>query len=412
MKSIQSIILLLCFSFLLSAQTLPPANADYRGLWVGSFESTILGNEAAENELIAYAVNYDFNLLTCTNMYTILPDNYNTPTDKVLKLRSFIAKAHNAGIQYIGGNVGSSNTAVKVQNYNITGTLENNQKIDIISYECEFYNDNTNSSCPSFESFLSQSNAIRSICDNTRGSVSGNNLLFDIYIGGQGDTGAIVRNSSQAEMQQIAAVADHISLTYYRSDPFTSGGNYFNNSLERLQWLSNVEDPTKIILLLKSRDTDSNNMFDYLVNYDGSHGEAVIDPYKSWVEGSAYNPTLTAGYIESFDSGTMNWLAGIQIVGFTYFTYDANLEIEKIITKTTDILKDKSGFYPNPSSGIYELKGINPDRIHHIEVFNSQGAKISDFKSTNINLSEYPSGIFIVRVCSDYHCFSQKILKE
>lgn len=412
MKSIPGLFLLLCFSFQLSAETLPPANANFKGLWVGSFETTILGNATAEDELIAYAIDYGFNLLTCSNMYSILPDNFDNPTEKILQLRSFISKAHHAGIQYIGGNVGSSNTAAKVQNYNNSGTLESSEKIDMISYECEFYNDNTNGSCPSFESYISQVMAIRSICDNTQSSVLGNSLLFDIYIGGQGDTGAIVTYSSQAEMQQIAAIADLVSLTYYRSDPFTSGGNFFNNSIERLQWLSNLEDPTKIILLLKSRDTDSNNMFDYLVNYDGSHSQAVIDPYRCWVEGSAYNPTLTSGYIESFESGTMNWLAGIQIVGFTYFTYDANIEIEKIVTNTADISKEESFLYPNPSSGIYKLKGISPDRIENIEVYNSQGAKISDFKSTNINLSEYQSGFFIVRVCSYNNCFVQKILKE
>lgn len=403
--------LLLCVNPVFSAENLPKATTDYKGLWISKFGSTVLGDENAENELINYASEYGYNLLVCTNMYTIIPDDISTTTEQVMQLRNFISKAHNAGIQYISGNVGSSNTAGKVQIYNDNGTLQSNQKFDMISYECEFYNDNTNGSCSSFESYISQVAAIRSICDSTKGSVPENSLLFDVYIGGQGDTGAIITNSSQSEMHQIAVLADHISLTYYRSHPFSSGGNFFNNSLERLQWLSNTEDPTRIILLLKSRNTDSNNMYYYLANFEGTHSQAIIDPYKAWVEGSAYNTNLTPGYIESFESGNMDWLAGIQVVGFNYFDCAANIEIEKLVTNTTESISEKLALFPNPSTGIYEIKGTGPESIDHIEVYNSIGVMISNFKSAKINLSEYPSGLFIVRIYVEDMCFSRIVLK-
>ena len=103
--------------------------------------------------------------------------------------------------------------------------------------------------------------------------------------------------------------------------------------MERLRWLSNSNDPTSIIILLKSRNTDTNNLFDYLANFEGSHSQAIIDPFICWVEGSQYKATLTPGYREIYDSGNMSWLAGIKVSGFAYFTYDANAEIEKGLTK-------------------------------------------------------------------------------
>ena len=243
----------------LHAQTLPPHTMDFRGLWVTDFKNAVLGDTIAENELLEYAQTNDFNYLICTNMFQILTDNCSPFTPEMDDLRDFIEKAHtDYNIQYISGNVGSDATAAKVQDYNNCSMVIDAQKFDMITYECEFYNPGTNTSCPSFTSYITQLQNIKNICNSTFGSDPTKHLVCEVYIGGAGSTGHVLTNSSPSEMQQIANLSDHILITYYRSDPFQSSGNFFNWTITRLEWLAALEgDPTQIVLLLKSRNTDT-----------------------------------------------------------------------------------------------------------------------------------------------------------
>jgi len=313
-------------SFVISAQ-LPEPTQEFRGLWVTSFKANVLGNTSAEDALIAYAVANDFNYLICTNMFQILTASCGSFTPDMIALQAFIAKAHGEGIEYISGNVGALATAEKIQDYNNCGTVTSVQKLDMITYECEFYNAATNGSCPDYASYISQLTSIKSICSATISSVPGRPLVCEAYIGGEGSTGLVLTYSSEAEMEEIASVADHILITYYRPMPSSSGGNFFNWTINRLDWIAKTGTPSNIVLLLKSRNTDGNNMNEYLASYPGSHYDAVRDPFLSWVEGMAYNPSLTKGYREKYEDGTYPWLSGIQVKGFTWFEHLANMAL-------------------------------------------------------------------------------------
>ena len=327
----------------ISAQ-LPEPTQEFRGLWVTQFKTTILGNTAAEDALIAYAIANDFNYLICTNMFQILTASCGAFTSDMIALQTFIAKAHAEGIEYVSGNVGTLATAEKIQQYNNCGSVTIAQKLDMITYECEFYNAATNGSCPNYASYISQLNAIKTICLATNSSVMGRPLVCEAYIGGEGATGLVLTHSSEAQMEEIATVADQILITYYRPMPSSSGGNFFNWTIGRLDWIAKTGTPSKIVLLLKSRNTDGNNMNVYLASYPGSHYDAVRDPFLSWVEGMAYNPSLTKGYREKYDDGTYPWLDGIQVKGFTWFEHAANMALGPLpislitfdITKTED----------------------------------------------------------------------------
>ncbi|MEZ4983947.1 MAG: hypothetical protein R2795_02725 [Saprospiraceae bacterium] len=312
--------------FVVSAQ-LPEPTQEFRGLWVTQFKTTVLGNVAAEDALIAYALDNDFNYLICTNMFQILTASCGSFTPDMIALQTFVAKAHAEGIEYVSGNVGSLATAEKIQDYNNCGSVTSAQKLDMITYECEFYNAATNGSCPSYDSYISQLTAIKSICSSTTSSVMGRPLVCEAYIGGEGSTGLVLTYSSEAEMEEIATVADHILITYYRPMPSSSGGNFFNWTIGRLDWIAKTGTPSNIVLLLKSRNTDSNNMNAYLASYPGTHYDAVRDPFLSWVEGMDYNPALTKGYREKYDDGTYPWLDGIQVKGFTWFEHAANMAL-------------------------------------------------------------------------------------
>lgn len=306
---------------------LPTATQEFRGLWVTQFKTTVLGNSSAEDALIAYAVTNDLNYLICTNMFQILTASCGSFTSDMVALQNFIGKAHVAGIDYVSGNVGSLASAEKIQAYNNCASVTNAQKLDMITYECEFYNSLTNGSCPSYDSYISQLTAIKAICAATSSSVYGRNLVCEAYIGGEGSTGLVLTNSTEPQMEEIASVADHILLTYYRSLPSNSGGNFFNWTINRLNWIANPASPSNIVLLLKSRNTDGNNMNAFLASFPGSHYYALRAPFLSWVEGTAYNPSLTKGYREQYTDGTYPWLAGIRVKGFAWFEHLANTSI-------------------------------------------------------------------------------------
>lgn len=329
MHYINQCVILILFSlhsFVISAQ-LPEPSQEFRGLWVTQFKTTVLGNTTAEDALISYAVANDFNYLICTNMFQILTASCGSFTPDMIALQAFIAKAHAEGIEYVSGNVGALTTAEKIQDYNNCGSVNSAQKLDMITYECEFYNASTNGSCPTYASYISQLSSIKSICGATTSSVLGRPLVCEAYIGGEGSTGLVLTYSSEAEMEEIATVADHILITYYRPMPSSSGGNFFNWTIDRLDWIAKTGAPSNIVLLLKSRNTDGNNMNAYLASYPGSHYDAVRDPFLSWVEGMAYNPSLTKGYRGKYDDGTYPWLDGIQVKGFTWFEHAANMAL-------------------------------------------------------------------------------------
>ena len=387
------------FVNIISAQTLPPNTMDFRGLWVTDFKNVVLGDPIAENELLDYAVANEFNYLICTNMFQILTDGCSPFTMEMEDLRDFIEKAHvDYGIQYISGNVGSDATALKIQDYNNCSMVSDAQKFDMITYECEFYNSSSNASCPDFASYFSQLQNIKNICQTTTGSDPTEHLICEVYIGGAGSTGNVLTNSSETEMQEIAKLSDHILITYYRSDPFQSSGNFFNWTITRLQWLASPEgDPNKIVLLLKSRNTDTNNMYNYLSTYSGTHYDALRDPYHSWVEGTAYNSSLTEGYIERFTDGTYPWLAGIQVVGFTWFEHLANLEIYNIVTSTEQLSGYKAIMaYPNPAQ--QRITVDNNISVLWVELWSMAGQLVKTENSNSILVKDCPDGLYFLKV--------------
>lgn len=414
MKKLMFLMMLtLLFTNSLSSQTLPPHTMDFRGLWVTDFRTQVLGNLSAENELLEYAVANDFNYLICTNIFQILTANCTSFTSEMMDLQAFIEKAHTVyNIQYISGNVGTDATASKIQDYNNCSMVTDAQKFDMITYECEFYNSSSNASCPNFTSYFSQLQNIRTICDSTTGSDPSQHLVCEVYIGGAGSTGNVLTNSSQPEMQQIADLSDHILITYYRSDPFQSGGNFFNWTISRLEWLASPGDlPNKIVLLLKSRETDTNNMYNYLLTYGGTHFDALRDPYHAWVEGTAYNSSLTKGYIASYMDGTYPWLSGIQVVGFTWFEHLANLEISDTLTSSISVLPTDGRFttYPNPAQLTIT---VNEIPVNHLELWNMSGNLLRKENNKSISVVDLPNGLYLLKIKTKNRFFFTKVMVQ
>jgi hypothetical protein len=83
---------------------------------------------------------------------------------------------------------------------------------------------------------------------------------------------------------------------------------------------------------------------------------------------------------------------------------------EPVITSIEEGLPDKRiVFYPNPSSGIFNLQG---DDILEVEIRNSTGEYVGLFRGSVIDISDRPDGIYFVRILTGKESAYQKIIKK
>lgn len=397
------------------SQPLSPS-LDFKGLWISKFQDSILGNTVEENRLLAYASGADFNYLILTNTYFMLDNDPASLSSTEMQLAGFIQKAHTVYGLNIHGNVGSDATALKLKQYNESSDVDPIERYDGITYECEFYNSNTNGPCDTVTSYLNQLVNIKAYCDGTLGSNNVSDLVCEVYIGGGGSPGAFVNsNPTTSQVATLIGASDHLLLTYYKSSTSTNGGNFFNYSEARLKMLTSPGLETRIVLLLKSRDTDGNNMYDYLANHSGTHNEALMDPYYSWLDGTAFNPTLTDGFMGTYDNYQLDpitypfeHLETIRLIGYNWFEQFALLEISDSLT--LDVLEgpsiNKFIVYPNPAK---EEIRFNSKDWTTLSIFGLDGRFIREESFADVvNITDLPNGEYIL----EFHWKSGYITRE
>ncbi|MGB4775321.1 MAG: T9SS type A sorting domain-containing protein, partial [Daejeonella sp.] len=82
---------------------------------------------------------------------------------------------------------------------------------------------------------------------------------------------------------------------------------------------------------------------------------------------------------------------------------------------TNTLVSEDMKIYPNPTKGVITISG-NGSATGKIEVVNASGAKVyqTDLKSntTQLDLSAYPSGIYLVTITSNGQTTTKKIILE
>ncbi len=91
----------------------------------------------------------------------------------------------------------------------------------------------------------------------------------------------------------------------------------------------------------------------------------------------------------------------------------SNSFLKKIKSSNSNIVT----YNPNPNNGIFTISmSGNTDNINSIEIYNTLGNKIyqSDFETNTklINISQYPKGIYIVKVFSGNEVFVEKVVYQ
>jgi hypothetical protein len=78
-------------------------------------------------------------------------------------------------------------------------------------------------------------------------------------------------------------------------------------------------------------------------------------------------------------------------------------------------VSDKISVDPNPSrGGIFYINGINPAEIESISILSSDGSilnEITNSISRSIDLTDYPSGMYILKITHQNKVFSQRVIK-
>ncbi len=129
---------------------------------------------------------------------------------------------------------------------------------------------------------------------------------------------------------------------------------------------------------------------------EGIGGQNLIRPLENW---------------NNFETGY--WFNCINIADT--LIYPGSCEM---IVGTNPIIKEQSfEIFPNPTSGQLWIKNPNSkEDFISVEIFNSFGKKLMEFETseeiTQIDLSEKPKGVYLIRIKSGSKVFSEKIIVQ
>ena len=120
--------------------------------------------------------------------------------------------------------------------------------------------------------------------------------------------------------------------------------------------------------------------------------------------------------IHSIENFAKTNITGINFVhdNFGGSAYIDNLKINDEVLAVNDATKGNIKLYPNPVKDILKLNLPNGEKISTIEVYNTVGQRVADFKNVGeVNLSQLKSGNYIINIKNtDGKNYSSKIIKQ
>ncbi len=215
------IFLAFLFSFSLSAQSV-------RGLYVNDFVD-IIGNSAAEDELLAFAQQHGFNYLLCYNLYFIHTQKFSiTDVESAQPLANFMRRARrDYGIQSIGvvGETARSFERLEIYNQLYPDPAA---RFDVFNLEFEFWNQNMINEyyC---DTYLSKNHLP---CDTAGAFTYYHRQLVEIKqqaTRARALTEVYIGKPTPDQCKKIGAICDRVLVHYYRSTPIYNNGNSIYN---------------------------------------------------------------------------------------------------------------------------------------------------------------------------------------
>lgn len=120
--------------------------------------------------------------------------------------------------------------------------------------------------------------------------------------------------------------------------------------------------------------------------------------------------------IQSLENFSKTDITGINFVHDNYSgsAYIDNLKINDEVMAVNEVRKANIQLYPNPVKDVLKLNLPNGEKAVSIEVYNTVGQKVAEFKNTDqVNLSQLKSGNYIINLKNNEgKNYSSKIIKQ
>ena len=243
----------------------------------------------------------------------------------------------------------------------------------------------------------------------------------------------------------------HDVLTPYSSRTVSTSDNYYLNSQISVSRKGNVDPYTLGIYTETFTATDgsgnSTTKTRYVKVVDQIAPQIVANPVNVcvgvpfWamsgliVKDNYYNPTDLMNRIKVINSNVNVWEAGSYFIAYevtdpsgntsttvirdVYVNYPPNCS-NTFSGVTNFNLNDAVSLYPNPTSGIVKIGyALNNNKPVSIEVTNALGAVVTrlnnvapGFGTTEINLSNFGRGIYMVRFTNDGQSITKKVIVQ
>ncbi len=349
--SFQKLILLLFLCSTLNSF----AQRHAKSLYVNDFKN-IVGNAAAEDELLNFAVDSNYQYLILYNLYFIHNNMFDiTDPLTATPLSDFIYKAKEVyGIPQIGAvgeTFASFNT---IHDYNMDNTGDIKRQFTAYNIEYEFWNSGstgpggyycttyltpngyTCDTAGAFQHYIKQLCKLDSLT-NSPGAVG--IVLSETYIG----------NPTPGQCSQISDCADRILVHYYRpSDLYSDGSSIYNFKSYRLPALANSINLAIVYPIFNCRPDFMGPWLDTV-----SHTQA----FETWYYAA-----------DGFDADTGSWKENLIVEGSVWYRYTCMHDTTGTVTSNYEqAIISEISVYPNPTKKTLNVRSTK-DKLYLSEI--------------------------------------------
>lgn len=400
---------------------------------------TTTGDIVSYQNSLPYDIDFDDLITGVNDTHYLLSENFNTlftPLFPLLAGTTYkLGLMARTGYEYapvgIEASVGQGNTfAQMTTNLNLVGVPSEYQYNQL-----SFYYTPLSSGDYSFAFVISRFTADTFVMDNfslTEGyneTITNNDQGFDF----EDDSSQIILESTNYSFNEIiipSGNSNNSSNSQFSSNKLlrmggnTNNGNLWNSSNDN--WLTNEESITKVNFKVDaSTMTQLYLKFDLKQTYNQNPEHSA---FRVIINGEIFDDIIYANNQTSFTTHyyDLNQFVGsslnisLQHIGKSFAENGDNAYLDNIMLSETNLsiaesIETKLHIYPNPTTDILKIENDAP--ISKIEIINISGQSLfnsnyEDAQKVSIDLSSYPTGVYILKVKANDKIESFKIIKK
>ena len=149
-----------------------------------------------------------------------------------------------------------------------------------------------------------------------------------------------------------------------------------------------------------------------------SDGNKIVigDPYYSKVRYYNFeNNTWSqrGNEIETWRNSRLGSVLSLTADGDTVFAFPVVYTFNNVILSVkNNLLEKKKIVFPNPTNGEINIQFSNEFKLQKVIIFNALGSNITSSFDSSIDISEYPKGIYFVKIITNKGFTTRKIIKN